>query len=118
MSTVSTRTTNIHIHSIFLRLLSLAFAGLLFYTATKKLMDLEAFSAHLELLPYVGKTAAYILTAVVVLTEYGLGVFILYRQQSPRSYLALLTLMLIYTGYIYYILNYAPFLPCSCQGAF
>jgi|GEM_PF-2477464 len=106
------------INIALLRILSLALGGLLLYTATKKTMDLEAFSAHLELLPYVGKTAAYMLTALVVLVEYGLAVLILYRYRDLRVYSLLLVLMMVYTGYIYYILNHAPILPCSCQGAF
>ncbi|NGF55398.1 hypothetical protein G5B00_02635 [Parapedobacter sp. SGR-10] len=101
-----------------MRLFSLGLSGLLLYTATKKVMDIEAFSAHLELLPYVGKTVAYMLTALVVLLEYGLAILILYRYRELWVYSLLLVLMMVYTSYIYYIMNYAPFLPCSCQGAF
>jgi len=81
-------------------------------------MDIEAFSAHLELLPYVGETAADILTIGVMLVEYALGFLILYRPQDARGYFMIVSLMLAYTGYIYYILHHASFLPCSCQGAF
>jgi len=118
MKTRTMRTIPIRLYDIIVRSLSLILSGLLLYTATKKLMDIEAFSAHLELLPYAGETAADILTIGVMLVEYALGFIILYRPQDARGYLMIVSLMLAYTGYIYYILHHAPFLPCSCQGAF
>lgn len=118
MKTLILHAQSMDLREILLRILSLILAGILLYTATKKLMDLQAFAAHLELLPYVGERAAIILTIGVMLVEYALGVLILYRPQDPRGYLIIVLLMLFYTCYVYYILNHAPILPCSCQGAF
>lgn len=104
--------------SIVVRLIGIILAGILLYTATKKLMDLQAFAAHIEVLPFVQIWMTYVLTAVVVLAEYTLALMLLYHPIKRWVYLAVLLMMLIYTAYIYAILHYALILPCSCQGAF
>lgn len=104
--------------SIALRILSIALAGMLLYTATKKVMDLEAFAAHIEVLPYMHAWITYVLSVVVILMEYGLGVMLLYQPMRKAVYVGVLSLMLIYTAYIYAVLHHALMLLCSCQGAF
>lgn len=118
MNTITNKLGRIHWRSSALQGIALILAGILLYTATKKIMDIKAFSAHLELLPNTNETVAYLITALVVLVEYALGFIILYKPHDARGYLIIVSLMLLYTGYIYYILQHAPFLPCSCQGAF
>lgn len=118
MKALTIRILSIDIRSILVRAISLGLAGLLCYTATKKILDLEAFAAHLELLPKVSKQLALRLSWFVVLQEYGLALALLFGPNKRIVYKLAIALVLLYTLYIFYILNFAPFLPCSCQGAF
>jgi len=118
MNTVQIHKAKADFRTTVVRILALALACMLLYTATKKVMDLQAFAAHIEVLPYMRTWITYVLSAVVILLEYGLGLMLLYQPMRRSLYLGVIGLMLIYTAYIYAILNYALKLPCSCQGAF
>lgn len=118
MNTVQIHKTGTDYRSIVARVLAIVLAGMLLYTATKKVMDLKAFAAHIEVLPFIRTWMTYVLTAIVLIIEYGLAVVLLYYPIKRWVYLAVIALIIVYSAYIYAILHHALVLPCSCQGAF
>lgn len=118
MNTLQIQTSKTDYRTIAVRVLAITLAGMLLYAATKKIMNLEAFAAHIIVLPYMQTWMTYILSGIVMLAEYGLAVMLLYQPMRRTLYFVVIGLMLIYTAYIYAVLNYALTLPCSCQGAF
>lgn len=118
MKTLQLQTSKTDYRSIAVRVLAMALAGMLLYAATKKVMDIRAFVAHIETLSFVSSEISYGLTAAVILMEYGLAFALLFFPLRRWLYWSLAGLMLVYSLYIYVILHFAIKLPCSCQGAF
>ncbi len=92
------------------------FTAVLFvYAATSKLLDFENFEVQLGQSPLLSAFAAYIAFAVPVielLLAFGLAVE-RYRVVALKGSLLL---MVIFTTYIYVILHYSAYVPCSCGG--
>ncbi len=85
------------------------------YVAVSKLLDYGTFVSQLEKSPYTTGYAEWVgwlvpavelITAMVLITRLG-------RMIGLYSSLFLL---LLFSGYIYAILNYSYFIPCSCGG--
>ncbi|SKB76037.1 hypothetical protein SAMN05660841_02184 [Sphingobacterium nematocida] len=118
MKTLQIQTSKIDYRSLAVRILAIALAGILLYTATKKVMDFRAFVAHIETLSIGAGELNYSLAAFIVFIEYGLAFMLLFDPLKRWLYWSIGGLMLLYSAYIYAILNFAITLPCSCQGAF
>lgn len=93
----------------------LLYALLFIYAATSKLLDFSNFQIQIAQSPLLSAYAGVIAPAVIVV-EYGI-VFLLWKPalRNFGLYMAL-GLMSAFTVYIYLILNYSDFIPCSCGG--
>ncbi|WP_297332647.1 MauE/DoxX family redox-associated membrane protein [Flavobacterium sp.] len=93
----------------------LLYALLFIYAATSKLLDFSNFQVQIAQSPLLSAYAGIVAPAVI-LVEYGI-VFLLWKPALRKIglYLAL-GLMSAFTIYIYLILNYSDFIPCSCGG--
>ncbi|ERJ58183.1 MauE/DoxX family redox-associated membrane protein [Sphingobacterium paucimobilis] len=118
MKTLQIQTGKTDYRGSVARVLAIALAGILLYTATKKVMDIRAFVAHIETLSFASNGISYGLTALVVFIEYSMAFLLLFFPLKRWLYWSIAGLMLLYSVYIYAILNFAITLPCSCQGAF
>jgi len=90
-------------------------ALLFIYATVSKLLDYENFIIQLGQSPLLSAFARWVSVAVPLAEiALALGLFI------PRLRFVLLlgsfTLMVMFTAYIYIILNYSAFVPCSCGG--
>lgn len=94
---------------------SVLYCVLFTYAAVSKLLDFTNFQVQLGQSPILGSYAGMIsygvpiveLVVVIALAVPGSRVFGLYCS---------LVLMVLFTTYIYIILHYAWFVPCSCGG--
>ena len=85
------------------------------YAATSKLLDYETFTLQLAQSPLLSAYAGIIAWSVPGL-EILIAVFLVLPRFRKIGLYASFFLMVLFTTYIYIILNYADFVPCSCGG--
>ncbi|UCA61748.1 hypothetical protein KB553_09500 [Chryseobacterium rhizoplanae] len=88
---------------------------LFIYAAFSKLMDFEAFQVQLAQSPLLSAYAGIISYAVIILELIIAGLLYLSKTRLIGLY-ASFGLMISFTVYIYLILNFSDFVPCSCGG--
>jgi hypothetical protein len=99
------------ITEIFSALLILLFV----YTALSKLIDLSRFSAVLKSSPLIGTTADWIAHAIPG-AELLTAAFLIFPATRRWGFVFSSALMLLFTGYVAWMLATASKLPCSCGG--
>lgn len=91
------------------------FAILFIYAATSKLLDFETFTVQLAQSPLLSAYAGIIAWLVPGIEILIAGLLVFSRLRNVALYAAF-TLMVMFTAYIYIILNFSDFVPCSCGG--
>lgn len=91
------------------------FVVLFLYAAFSKLLDFETFSVQLAQSPLLSAYASVIAWAVPSLEILIAILLTIPKYRIPALY-ASFTLMVMFTAYIYIILNFSDFVPCSCGG--
>jgi uncharacterized membrane protein YphA (DoxX/SURF4 family) len=94
---------------------SLSFILLFIYAATSKLIDFETFTVQLAQSPLLSAYTASIAWLVPAI-EIAIAVLLSFPQFRTPALYAAFTLMVMFTAYIFIILNYSDFIPCSCGG--
>ncbi|WP_312508862.1 MauE/DoxX family redox-associated membrane protein [Chryseobacterium culicis] len=90
--------------------------GLLFmYAAMSKMLDFENFQVQLAQSPLLSAYAGFVSYAVITI-EILVSVALCLKSFRYVALFASLALMVAFTVYIYLILNYSEFIPCSCGG--
>lgn len=90
--------------------------GLLFmYAAMSKMLDFENFQVQLAQSPLLSAYAGFVSYAVITI-EILVSVALCLKSFRYVALFASLALMVAFTIYIYLILNYSEFIPCSCGG--
>ena len=90
-------------------------ALLFIYAATSKGLDYENFSIQLGQSPLLSAFANWV-SVTVPFAEIALALGLFIPRLRFVSLLGSFTLMVMFTAYIYIILNYSVFVPCSCGG--
>jgi hypothetical protein len=85
------------------------------YAAISKLLDFENFRVQLAQSPLLSAWAGLI-APVVIATELLLSMLLCFKTSRLTGLYGSLFLMIAFTVYIYIILNYSDFVPCSCGG--
>src|SRR5690606_24243208 len=98
-----------------INVLSLLFIVLFVYAAFSKLRDFETFTLQLAQSPLLSAYAEIIAFLVPGL-EIALAVLLVFEKFRTPALYASFTLMVMFTTYIYIILNFSDFVPCSCGG--
>ena len=99
----------------FVVVICVLFIVLFVYAAASKLLDFEEFKIQLGHSPLISAYAGIISYAVVI-GELGISVLLgMERYRRIGLYLAFV-LMVLFTAYIYIILHFSPYIPCSCGG--
>lgn len=93
----------------------LLYIFLLVYAAMNKGLDFEKFKVELGQSPLLSAFASWI-SWVVVLIEFAITIFLLFSKTRFRALYAGFCLMSMFTAYIFIMLNFSSFLPCSCGG--
>lgn len=95
--------------------ISLLFIVLFVYAAISKLLDFETFTVQLAQSPLLSAYAG-IIAWLVPGIEIGIAVLLMFERARIMALYAAFTLMIMFTAYIFIILNFSDFIPCSCGG--
>src|SRR5690554_7268755 len=95
--------------------LLLLFILLFVYAAVSKLIDFENFQIQISQSPLLSVFATPIAYGVVI-GELLIAFMLCFTRSRLTGLYLFLGFMTAFTVYIYLILNYSPFVPCSCGG--
>ncbi|WP_333853008.1 MauE/DoxX family redox-associated membrane protein [Epilithonimonas sp.] len=101
--------------NIFVKTVSYFFILLFIYASVSKLLDFENFQVQIAQSPLLSAYAGFISYAVIIVEIIIVLILIYPKTQILGLYLST-ALMTEFTVYIYLILNYSDFVPCSCGG--
>ena len=85
------------------------------YAGLSKLLDYSSFRFELGRSPYVSAIAGFTAWAMPT-AELVAALLLTFKSTRYAGFCLSFFLMVLFTGYIYAMLNYSPFLPCSCGG--
>jgi len=91
------------------------FILLFVYAAVSKLLEYENFAVQIGQSPLLSAYAG-LLAWLVPALEIIIAFLLIFRRLQFWSLFAAYVLMIMFTAYIFIMLNYSSFLPCSCGG--
>jgi uncharacterized membrane protein YphA (DoxX/SURF4 family) len=91
------------------------FVVLFVYAAASKLLEFDQFEAQIGKSPLITNYANWI-AWLVPLIEIAISFALLIPRLQLVGLYASFCLMFMFTGYIFFILNFSPYVPCSCGG--
>lgn len=94
---------------------SYGYALLFIYAASSKLLDYQNFQIQLGQSPLLSAFAGSVALTVPI-TEILIALMLFIPKFRLIGLFAAFSLMTMFTAYIYIILNYSSFVPCSCGG--
>lgn len=100
---------------IIIQTVSYLYILLFVYAAISKLLEFEDFRVQLAQAPMLSAYAG-ILAWLVPLSEIITVFFIFYDKTRSLGFLCAFVVMVMFSAYIFIILNYSVFVPCSCGG--
>jgi uncharacterized membrane protein YphA (DoxX/SURF4 family) len=100
---------------IFVEVVCFLYVLLFIYAGTSKLLDFENFRVQLGQSPLLSAFAEWI-SIVVPVIEFLICILILIPKLRLIGLFAAYGLMAMFTIYIFIILHYTSFVPCSCGG--
>jgi uncharacterized membrane protein YphA (DoxX/SURF4 family) len=101
--------------SIFIEVVCLLYVLLFVYAATSKALDFENFQVQLGQSPLLSAFAWWV-SWLVPIIELTIGVLLVIPRFKYIGLLGALSLMTMFTAYIFIVLHYSSFVPCSCGG--
>lgn len=101
--------------TLFIQIVSYLYILLFVYASVSKLLDFENFRIQLAQSPLLSAYAGFIAPAVIT-TELLLVLLLFFRTTRLLGLYGSFFIMVAFTIYIYLILNYSDFIPCSCGG--
>lgn len=99
----------------FTNIVAYLIALLFVYAAISKLLDFENFQVQLAQSPLLSAYAG-IISFVVIFVELLLAILLCLPKTQKLAIYGSIGLMSAFTYYIYVILHYSDFVPCSCGG--
>lgn len=88
---------------------------LMLYTSISKLIDHSTFNLVLHRSPLL-KPAANILSWLIPILEICISLLLFFPTSRLKGLYASFILLVLFTGYLTYMIAYTPNLPCSCGG--
>ena len=105
----------ISLSALIEEIISILFIILWVYASISKILDYNNFKFQLGRSPYI----AHISTLIAIALPMGeiiIAFLLLFKQTRSLGIYASFFLMFLFTGYIYAMLHYSFFVPCSCGG--
>ncbi len=99
----------------FVKTVSILLALLFIYAAASKMLDFENFQVQLAQSPLLSAYAGIISYAILII-EFSAAIALCFPNTRLIALYGSLALMVAFTIYIYLILNFSDFIPCSCGG--
>ncbi|MBC8033278.1 MAG: hypothetical protein H7Y03_03975 [Chitinophagaceae bacterium] len=88
---------------------------LFIYTSLSKLNDIYRFQAAIKQSPLIGDRSVFFSWAIPI-TELIISLFLVIPRTRLLGIFGSFLLMLLFTGYIGYMIAFTPQLPCQCGG--
>lgn len=101
--------------SVIVQIICMLFILLFIYAAVSKLMDFENFQNQLAQSPLLSAYASLV-SWLVPLLEILISILLIFPQSRNIGIWSAFNLMVMFTIYIFIILHYSSFVPCSCGG--
>lgn len=95
--------------------ISILFVVVFVYAGSSKLIDHQKFIIELGKSPLLSPFSILISWTVPFL-EIGIAVMLTVGQLQLKALYAALAMMSVFTIYIIFIMNFSPYIPCSCGG--
>ena len=95
--------------------ISYLYVLLFLYAATSKLLEYDKFQLQISKSPII-TGYAFILVWMVPILEIIISIMLLIKRTLIIGLYAAFSLMCLFTAYIYAILHFSDFIPCSCGG--
>lgn len=102
--------------SLFLEIIVALFILLFVYTASSKFFDFTNFRYVLADSPLIGKRFAPVVAWALPLTELFIALLLFFPRSRRLGLWASLLIMLLFTGYLTYMIYFTPDRPCNCGG--
>ncbi|MBW4359343.1 MauE/DoxX family redox-associated membrane protein [Flavobacterium taihuense] len=106
---------NIKIQTMILEFICLLYLLLFVYAGVSKLLDFENFRIQLGQSPLLSAFAGWV-SFLVPVVELVICVFLIIPRLRIIGLFASYGLMVLFTAYIFTVLHYTSFVPCSCGG--
>lgn len=103
------------IKKYFVQTVSILLALLFIYAAVSKFLDFENFQVQLAQSPLLSAYAG-IISYLILIIEFSVAIALCLPKSRLIALYGSLALMVAFTIYIFLILNYSDFIPCSCGG--
>ena len=103
------------IRKALIEAISLLYVLLFIYAATSKLFDFQNFQVQVGQSPMLSIFADWISPSLICI-EFLIAVMLLNRRTKMTALFFSLGLMTMFTAYIFILLHYSSFVPCSCGG--
>ncbi|UUW08353.1 hypothetical protein NLG42_19865 [Flavobacterium plurextorum] len=107
--------TSISFKNTIADIICLLYILLFVYAAVSKLLEFQNFRVQLGQSPLLSAFAGYIAWMLPIL-ELFIVLLIVSKRWRIIGLFGALFMMAMFTAYIFIILNYSPFVPCSCGG--
>lgn len=104
-----------HIKNIIIEIICLLFVLLFIYAAASKLMDFQHFKIELGQSPLLSVFADWI-AVIVPAVELLICILLIIPKYRLIGLFSAYGLMVMFTVYIYIVLHFTSFVPCSCGG--
>lgn len=101
--------------SIIIEIICLLYVLLFIYAAISKVLDFENFQVQLGQSPLLSAFASWV-SWLVLIVELTIALALIIPRFRTIGLLCALSLMTMFTAYIFIILHYSSFVPCSCGG--
>jgi methylamine utilization protein MauE len=102
-------------YRVISQLIAALFIILFIYTGATKLLNTDDFRFHLGRSPFTKPFAGFI--AITLPTaELIVALLLMFLHTRMIGFYASFFLMVLFTGYIYAMLHYSYYVPCSCGG--
>ncbi|MDV3846066.1 hypothetical protein CMT92_00150 [Elizabethkingia anophelis] len=89
---------------------------LFLYASINKISDIGKFQYELGKSPLVPFGYNKLISYITILLEISICILLSYKRFRKTGLLLSFSLLLFFTVYIFYLLNYSYFIPCSCGG--
>ena len=89
---------------------------LFIYASLNKISDMGKFQYELGKSPLIPFGYNKIFAYLIICIELSIAALISYKKTRKIGFLFSFSLMFFFTIYIYYLLNFSYYIPCSCGG--
>tara|TARA_R110000868_G_C10803953_1_gene757336 strand:- start:638 stop:1075 length:438 start_codon:yes stop_codon:yes gene_type:complete len=102
-------------YQILVKSISLLLLVLFVYAATSKLLLFDQFKIQLSKSPFISDHAGW-LALIIPFMEYVISGLFLFPKYVLTALYASFSILLLFTLYIFLVLNFSTTVPCSCGG--